>query len=228
LPRAVKLAPSILNADFSNLYREIKAVEKYSDLIHLDIMDGHYVPNITFGPIVVKAIRKITDLPLECHLMIYNLPEWVEEFVEAGADRISFHLGACRDCEGLIRTIRAIGASPGIAISPVVPVFEADCYLPIVDFVVVMCVYPGFGGQELIPEVLERVSAIKRKAASLGTRVEVEVDGGVKTENLRQVVSEGTDTVVVGSSIFSSSDVEAAAKKIREMLNDAASCSPEV
>jgi len=224
----VKLAPSILNADFSNLYREIKAVEKYSDLIHLDIMDGHYVPNITFGPIVVKAIRKITDLPLECHLMIYNLPEWVEEFVEAGADRISFHLGACRDCEGLIRTIRAIGASPGIAISPVVPVFEADCYLPIVDFVVVMCVYPGFGGQELIPEVLERVSAIKRKAASLGTRVEVEVDGGVKTENLRQVVSEGTDTVVVGSSIFSSSDVEAAAKKIREMLNDAASCSPEV
>ncbi len=228
MPRAVKLAPSILNADFSNLYREIKAVEKYSDLIHLDIMDGHYVPNITFGPIVVKAIRKITDLPLECHLMIYNLPEWVEEFVEAGADRISFHLGACRDCEGLIRTIRAIGASPGIAISPVVPVFEADCYLPIVDFVVVMCVYPGFGGQELIPEVLERVSAIKRKAASLGTRVEVEVDGGVKTENLRQVVSEGTDTVVVGSSIFSSSDVEAAAKKIREMLNDAASCSPEV
>lgn len=224
----MKLAPSILNADFSNLYREIKAVEKYSDLIHLDIMDGHYVPNITFGPIVVKAIRKITDLPLECHLMIYNLPEWVEEFVEAGADRISFHLGACRDCEGLIRTIRAIGASPGIAISPVVPVFEADCYLPIVDFVVVMCVYPGFGGQELIPEVLERVSAIKRKAASLGTRVEVEVDGGVKTENLRQVVSEGTDTVVVGSSIFSSSDVEAAAKKIREMLNDAASCSPEV
>ncbi len=228
MSRTVKLAPSILNADFSNLQKEIKAIEKYSDLIHLDVMDGHFVPNITFGPIVVKAIRKITEVPLECHLMIYNLPEWVEDFVQAGADRISFHLGACRDCEGLIRTIRIAGASPGIALSPEIPVFEADRFLELVDFVVVMCVYPGFGGQELIPEMLERVAAIKRQADSLGVNIEVEVDGGVKTENIKKVLGAGTDTVVVGSSIFAAENVEAAAKEIREMLDKAAACSTDL
>lgn len=228
LSRTVKLAPSILNADFSNLQREIRAVEKYSDLIHLDVMDGHFVPNITFGPIVVKAIRRITKIPLECHLMISNLPEWVEDFVRAGADRISFHLEACRDCEGLIRTIKTLGASPGIALSPEIPIFEADRFLELVDFVVVMCVYPGFGGQELIPEMLERVSAIKRQADSLGTTVEIEVDGGVKTENIKKVISAGTDTVVVGSSIFAAENVDAAAREVRKILDEAATCSNDL
>lgn len=214
----VKLSPSILNADFSDLSSEIKAVEPYSDFIHLDVMDGHFVPNITFGPMVVKTVKEITDVPLDCHLMIYNPPEWVEAFVEAGADRLSFHAAACRDAEGVVRSIRRLGASPGLALSPEVPVFQLRPYLAVVDFVIVMCVYPGFGGQRLMPEMLNRVGAIKREAESLGVEVEVEVDGGVKTHNLPQVLGAGTDTVVVGSSIFGSEDVGAAALEIRSLI----------
>jgi len=217
----VKLAPSILNADFSDLGRAIGAVEPYSDYIHLDVMDGHFVPNLTFGPLVVEAVKRITRVPLDCHLMIYNPPEWIEKFREAGADRISFHLRACRDSESVIRAVRNLGASPGLAVSPEVPVFELKPYLGMVDFVVVMCVYPGFGGQKLMPEMLNRVSAIKRDAQEIGVSVEVEVDGGVKTHNLGQVVSAGTDTIVVGSSIFASENVPEAAADIRKMLDGA-------
>ena len=215
----VKLAPSILNADFSNLGAAIRAVEPHSDYIHLDIMDGHFVPNITFGPVVVETVKRITDVPLECHLMIYNPPEWVETFAEAGADRISFHVRSCRDAESVIRAIRTLGASPGLAISPEVPLFELKEFLPFVDFVVVMTVYPGFGGQKLMPEMLPRVGAVKREAADLGVEIEVEVDGGVKTSNLSQVIESGTDIAVVGSSIFGSEDVGEAAAKIRSLLD---------
>jgi ribulose-phosphate 3-epimerase len=219
MQRRVKLAPSILNADFSALRGAIADVEPFSDYIHLDVMDGHFVPNLTFGPLVVEAIRKLTDVPLDCHLMIYNPPEWIEAFRDAGADRISFHLRSCRDHESVIRAIRHLGASPGLAISPEVPLFELKPYLGMVDFVVVMCVYPGFGGQKLMPEMLNRVTAVKRDAAEQGVTVEVEVDGGVKTGNLEQVISAGTDTVVVGSSIFGSGNVAEAARDIRNILD---------
>lgn len=218
----VKLAPSILNADFSDLGASLRCVEPYSDYIHLDVMDGHFVPNITFGPLVVKAVKGITDVPLDCHLMIYNPAEWVETFAQAGADRISFHVGAGRDTESVIRAVRSLGASPGIAISPEVPLFELKPFLGIVDFVVIMCVYPGFGGQKLMPEMLNRVGAVKRDAAELGLDIEVEIDGGVKAYNLGQVIEAGTDTVVVGSSIFGSDDVAAAAREIREILDGGA------
>ena len=216
----VKLAPSILNADFSNLGAVIKAVEPYADYIHLDVMDGHFVPNITFGPMVVRAVREITTVPLDCHLMIYNPPEWVETFAESGADRIAIHLRACREVESLIQAIGALGVSPGLAISPEVPLFELKPFLGVIDFVVVMCVFPGFGGQELMPEMLNRVGAIKREAAEMGTEVEVEVDGGVKTHNLSEVTKAGTDTVVIGSSIFGSSDISAAAADIKAVLDN--------
>lgn len=220
--RTVKLAPSILNADFSCLRSSIQDVERYSDLIHLDVMDGHFVPNITFGPLVVKAVKKITDVPLDCHLMIYNPAEWVETFAEAGADRISFHLGAGRETESVVRTVRSLGVSPGLAVSPEVPLFELKPFLGMVEFVVIMCVYPGFGGQKLMPEMLNRVGAVKRDAAESGVEVEVEIDGGVKTGNLPQVLEAGTDTVVVGSSIFGSDDVAAAAGEIRSVLDGSA------
>lgn len=214
-----RLAPSILNADFANLQASIEAIEPYSDLIHLDVMDGHFVPNITFGPLLVETVKRITDVPLDCHLMIYNPPEWVEIFAEAGASRISFHVRSCRDVESVLRAVRELGVSPGLAISPEVPLFELKPYLGMVDFVIVMCVYPGFGGQKLMPEMLNRVGAVKRDAAELGVSVEVEVDGGVKRDNLQDVLSAGTDVVVVGSSIFGSEDVRAAAEEIRSLLD---------
>ena len=216
----VRLAPSILNADFSNLGAVIKAVEPYSDFIHLDIMDGHFVPNMTFGPMVVRSVKGITSVPLECHLMIFDPPEWVETFAEAGADRIAFHLRACRNVESVIHAIRTLDVSPGLALSPEVPLFELKPFLGIIDFVVVMCVYPGFGGQSLMPEMLNRIGAIKREAVEIGAEVEMEVDGGVKTDNLYEVVRAGADTVVVGSSIFSSSDIPAAAADIKAMLEN--------
>ncbi len=215
----VKLAPSILNADFSNLKAAIAAVEPYSDYIHLDVMDGHFVPNITFGPLVVETVKRITSVPIDCHLMIYNPPEWVDTFAGAGSDRISFHVRSCRDAESVLRAIRELGVSPGLAVSPEVPLFELKPYLGMVDFVVVMCVYPGFGGQRLMPEMLNRVGAIKRDAAEMGVNVEVEVDGGVKLQNLPQVLAAGSDAVVVGSSIFGSEDVAGAAARIRDLLD---------
>ena len=215
----IKLSPSILNADFARLADAIKAVEPYSDYIHMDVMDGHFVPNITFGPLVIEAVKRITDVPLDTHLMIYNPPEWVEAFAEAGSDRISFHLRACRDPESVIRATRRLGASPGLAISPEVPTFELKHFLGMVDFVIIMCVYPGFGGQKLMPEMLNRIGAVKRDAAEMGVKVEVEVDGGVKAQNIPMVLEAGADNLVVGSSIFGATDVSRAAAEIRAILD---------
>lgn len=217
--RKVKLSPSILNADLTDLRSAIESIAPYSDYIHMDVMDGHFVPNITFGPMLIEATRRITDVPIDTHLMIYNPPEWVEAFAEAGSERISFHLRSCRDVESVIRAIRSLGISPGLAISPEVPVFELKPYLGMVDFVIVMCVYPGFGGQKLMPEMLNRIGAIKRDAAECGVSVEVEVDGGVKAQNLPVVLEAGADNVVVGSSIFGAQDIRQAAAEIRGILD---------
>ena len=217
--KKLQLAPSILNADFTNLGEALRAVEPYSDIIHLDVMDGHFVPNITFGPVLVEAVKRTTRVPIECHLMIYNPPEWVEVFAEAGADRIAFHLRSCRDVESVVRSIRGVGCSPGLAVSPEVPLTELTPFLATVDFVIIMCVYPGFGGQKLMPEMLERVGEVKRRASDYDVDIEVEVDGGVKVHNLARILAAGTDTVVVGSSIFDGGNVAGAAKEIRAMLD---------
>lgn len=219
MAQKVRLAPSVLNADFADLRGAVAAIEPFSDYVHLDVMDGHFVPNITFGPMIVETVKRITEVPVDCHLMIYDPPEWIETFAQAGADRISFHARACRDAESVIRAVRSLGVSPGLAISPEVPLFELKPFLGMIDFVTVMCVYPGFGGQKLMPEMLNRVSAVKRDASEVGTTIEVEVDGGVKSENLQDVLSAGTDTVVVGSSIFGSSDIHSAAQEIRSILD---------
>ncbi|MBC7248535.1 MAG: ribulose-phosphate 3-epimerase [Actinobacteria bacterium] len=215
----VKLAPSLLNADFSDLKRALSYIEDSADAVHLDVMDGNFVPNITFGPLVVRAVRSITRLPLDVHLMIANPAEYVEDFVEAGADWVSFHSEVTRFPGEILGFVRNLGKKAGMVINPQTPASRVFDYLDLVDFILVMTVMPGFGGQDLIPEALDKVGEIKEEAARQGLQVEVEVDGGVKTENLPRVLAAGADIVVVGSSIYRAPDPREAAREIRRMLD---------
>lgn len=215
----VKLAPSLLNADFSDLRRAVSYIEGVADIIHLDVMDGNFVPNITFGPLVVKALRSITGMPLDVHLMIAHPAEYVEDFVAAGADWISFHAEVTRHPGEMLGLIRSYGKRAGLVISPQTPAQRIFDYLDLMDFALVMTVMPGFGGQKIIPAALGKVGGIKEEAARQGLDLEVEVDGGVKTENLGLVLEAGTDIVVVGSSIYAAADPRQASLDIRKILD---------
>ena len=215
----VKLAPSMLNADFRDLARAIAQVEGLADVIHLDVMDGNFVPNITFGPLVVKAVRELTETPLDVHLMIAHPAEFVEDFARAGADWISFHAEVTRHPGEILGLVRNLGKRAGIVLNPQTPAERVFDYLEITDYVLVMTVMPGFGGQEIIPEALGKVGEIKEEARRQGLSLEVEVDGGVKTHNLDAVLDAGVDIVVVGSSIYSAPDPRAAAEGIRRVLD---------
>lgn len=215
----VKLAPSILNADFRDLARAIAQVEGLADVIHLDVMDGNFVPNITFGPLVVKAVRELTETPLDVHLMIAHPAEFVEEFARAGADWISFHAEVTRHPGEILGLVRNLGKRAGIVLNPQTPAERVFDHLEITDYVLVMTVMPGFGGQEIIPEALGKVGEIKGEARRQGLSLEVEVDGGVKAHNLDAVLDAGADIVVVGSSIYSAPNPRAAAEEIRRVLD---------
>lgn len=215
----VKLAPSMLNADFRDLARAIAQVEGLADVIHLDVMDGNFVPNITFGPLVVKAVRELTETPLDVHLMIAHPAEFVEDFARAGADWISFHAEVTRHPGEILGLVRNLGKRAGIVLNPQTPAERVFDHLEITDYVLVMTVMPGFGGQEIIPEALGKVGEIKEEARRQGLSLEVEVDGGVKTHNLDAVLDAGVDIVVVGSSIYSAPDPRAAAEGIRRVLD---------
>lgn len=217
--RKVKMAPSLLNADFGDLRKALSYIEDVADVIHLDVMDGNFVPNITFGPLVVKAVREITALPLDVHLMIAHPAEFVDDFIDAGADWVSFHAEVTRHPGELLGLISSLDRRAGVVINPQTPADRLFEYLDLMDFVLVMTVMPGFGGQAMIPEALEKVGELKREAARRGLELEVEVDGGVKTENLGQVLEAGTDIVVVGSSIYAAADPARAAREIRAMLD---------
>ncbi|MDD3718628.1 MAG: ribulose-phosphate 3-epimerase [Actinomycetota bacterium] len=217
--RRVKLAPSLLNADFSDLRGAVAFIEGIADLIHLDVMDGNFVPNITFGPLVVKAVRSITDLPLDVHLMIAHPAEFVEDFVAAGADWVSFHAEVTRHPGEILGLIHSLERKAGVVVNPQTPAERLFEYLELMDFVLVMTVMPGFGGQAMIPEALQKVGQLKEEAARRGLELEVEVDGGVKTENLEMVLQAGTDVVVVGSSIYAAPDPGKAAAEIRSILD---------
>jgi ribulose-phosphate 3-epimerase len=217
----VKLAPSLLNADFSDLRGAVSYIEGVADAVHLDVMDGNFVPNITFGPLVVKAIRAITDLPLDVHLMIAHPAEYVEDFIDAGADWVSFHTEVTRHPGEILGLIRSHDKRAGLVVSPQTPAARLFDYFELLDFTLVMTVMPGFGGQNIIPEALDKVGEIKKEAARQKISVEVEVDGGVKTENLELVLAAGTDIVVVGSSIYSAPDPRQAALDVRKMLDGA-------
>ncbi len=217
----VKLAPSLLNADFSDLRRAISFIEDTADVVHLDVMDGNFVPNITFGPLVVKAVRSVTALPLDVHLMIAHPAEYIEDFVKAGADWISFHCEVTRHPGEILGLIHSHSKRAGVVINPQTSAKRLFEYLELMEFVLVMTVMPGFGGQAMIPEALNKVGVLKEEARRRGLDLEVEVDGGVKTENLYTVLEAGTDIVVVGSSIFAAADPHQAALNIRSVLDDA-------
>lgn len=216
------LAPSVLNADLSDLRKVVEVVEDVADVLHLDVMDGVFVPNLTFGPLLVKAFRTVTDLMLDIHLMISRPGLFVPRFLEAGADWVSFHIEAVTSKEealSLIRTIKDAGKKAGMVVNPDTPVEGLFPFLSDLDFVLVMTVNPGFGGQAIIPEALQKVAIVKKEAAARGRELLVEVDGGINEENLESVVEAGTDVVVMGSAIYSAPCPREVALKVRGALD---------
>ena len=204
------LAPSLLSADFVRLAEEIAKVEAAgADWLHLDIMDGHFVPNLTFGPPVVAAIRKITKLPLDVHLMVTNPAELVEQFAAAGADWLTVHVETEPHLHRLVNRIRELGVKPAVTLNPATPVGQLDEILSEVDMVLVMSVNPGFGGQKFIPASLSKISRLKEKLNQIGRPVLIEVDGGVNEATAPLLVQAGVDVLVAGSAVFGSADMQA-------------------
>lgn len=203
----VKIAPSLLACDFAHLEEEIRDVEHCgADLLHLDVMDGHYVPNITFGPVIVKAIRSLTSLPLDTHLMITDPEKYAPRFIESGANAITFHIEIVKDPVPLLNKIRERGARAGLSLNPETDVKSLDGVLEFVDLVLVMSVHPGFGGQQFIPSSHDKIQYLAHKKATEHLDFEISVDGGVTTENGPALVESGTDILVAGTTIFKSDD----------------------
>ena len=204
---AIKLAPSILSADFTRLKDEINAVEKAgADWLHLDVMDGHFVPNITIGPVVVEWIRKVTQLPLDVHLMITDPDKYAPEFIKAGANWISIHPETSRDPKACLRKIHELGAKASIAVNPDIPLDRVEDLFHDIDMLLIMTVFPGFGGQAFMEEVLPKIEQAKKAIGQEGNPILIEIDGGVKTDNIGRVVQAGGQVIVSGSGIFKTPD----------------------
>ncbi len=213
----VKIAPSILSADFGRLAEEVKAVDVAgADYIHVDVMDGHFVPNITIGPLVVEAVRRATDKPLDVHLMIEQPDRYISEFARAGADIITVHQEAVPHLHRTVQLIRSLGRKVGVSINPATPVGALEVILEEVDLVLVMSVNPGFGGQAFIGSALEKVSRLREIIDRHNLVVEIEVDGGVKPDNCRQVAAAGADVLVAGSAVFGTADYRATIADMKE------------
>ncbi|MDA9314515.1 ribulose-phosphate 3-epimerase [Alphaproteobacteria bacterium] len=201
--QSIRIAPSILAADFSKLGEEVTAVaEMGADLIHLDIMDGHFVPNISFGPDIIASIRKYTDLPFDVHLMIEPIDSYIEAFVAAGSDILTVHAEAGPHIHSTLQKIRALGIKAGVALNPGTPIEALDNLWDLVDLVLVMTVNPGFGGQSFIESQLLKVSALRKKINQLGHSVSLSVDGGINSETANKSVQAGANILVAGSSVF--------------------------
>ena len=208
----VKIAPSILSADFSKMGEEIRSLQANgADVIHCDVMDGVFVNNITFGIKMVEDIRKHTSLPLDCHLMIVHPEKYVERFAKAGADIITVHYEACQDnLKEVLQLIKSTGVKCGAVINPDTPVEKIASVIPLCDMVLIMSVFPGFGGQKFIPEALEKLRAVKKIVEDCGKDIDIEIDGGVTTENVHLVKEAGANVVVAGSAVFKAADRAAA------------------
>jgi len=210
----MKVAPSILAADFANLADDIARVAAEVELLHVDCMDGHYVPNLTIGPPVVAALRPHTDLFLDCHLMVDNPGRLLDAFAKAGADGITVHV-ELGDPGALLREIASLGVRRGLALEPETPYDAVAPYLESIDLLLVMSVHTGFGGQPFIPEVLDKVRAARKEIDARGLAVEIEIDGGIKVDNARRAADAGVDILVSGTGIFGGEDPAAAARAIR-------------
>lgn len=215
----VKIAPSILSADFMRLGEEIKAAETAgADLLHIDIMDGNFVPNITIGPSIVEAIRKTTRLPLDVHLMIEEPERYIKDFIKAGADYLTVHMEASVHIHRTVHWIKDSGLKAGVSLNPATPVWSLDNILHDVDLALIMSVNPGFGGQEFIPQVIEKIKALKDILTEKKLPVLIEVDGGVKYDNARNIADAGADILVMGSAFFNSDNYKTTMEKLREKL----------
>ena len=213
----IEIAPSILSADFARLGEEIQAAERGgAGLIHVDVMDGHFVPNITIGPMVVKAARRATDLPLDCHLMITDPDLYIDDFARAGASMISVHVEAVVHLHRTLTAIRNLGCRPGVVLNPATPISSLEEALPFVDYVLVMSVNPGFGGQSFIATALDKISRLRGMIDSRGLNVHIEVDGGIGLENVTDVVRRGAEWIVAGSAVFGGGNPEEATRRLRD------------
>ena len=216
----MKIAPSILSADFSRLRDEIQAVEKAgADWLHVDIMDGHYVPNLTIGPVVVESVRTVTRMPLDVHLMITDPDKYAPEFIKAGADWISVHPDTCKDPVRSLDNIRALGAKASIAVNPDVALEKVEAYFGHIDMILMMTVFPGFAGQAFIEDVLPKIEKARKIITERKLPILIEADGGIKADNINRVVRAGAEVIVSGSGIFKTPNYTATIDKMREATN---------
>jgi len=215
--KSLKIAPSILSADFSRLKDEIQAVEAAgADWLHVDVMDGHFVPNITIGPVVVEWVRKVTKIPIDVHLMITDPDKYAPEFIKAGADWISVHPDTCPNPNATLNKIRDLGAGSSIAVNPDVPLKKVEGCFSDIDMVLMMTVFPGFGGQAFIPDVLPKIEEVRKRIDQSRLAILVEVDGGIKTDNIDRVCRAGAEVIVAGSGIFKTPNYTDTIRRMRE------------
>ena len=214
------IAPSILSADFTKLGEEIKSVENAgADWIHIDVMDGHFVPSITYGPIIVEASKRVTSLPLDVHLMIENPDASIPDFIKAGADLISVHVEACVHLNRTIQMIKESGIKAGVALNPATTIDSIGFILEYIDFILVMSVNPGFGGQSFIPNSLEKIKTLKKVIKNKGLSTLIQIDGGVSQNTIKEISMAGTDSFVAGSAIFGSNDYKKTIDIFREKIS---------
>ena len=211
----IEIAPSILSADFGYLMKDIKDIEPFCTFLHLDVMDGHYVPNLTIGVPVIKTIRKHTDMIFDCHLMITNPEKYIEPFAAAGCDYITFHIECSDDIEGLCNKIRALGKKAGIAIHPDTPIEKIYPYLPYADLVLIMSVRPGFGGQSYMDGSTERISLVRGELDKIGSDAILSVDGGINMSTIKEAHDAGAKLLVAGSAVFGKEDQ---GKAVRDLI----------
>lgn len=217
----VKIAPSILSANFLKLGEEIKAAEDAgADILHIDIMDGHFVPNISIGSSIVELIRKITSLPLDVHLMIEEPDKYLRDFIKAGADYLTVHYEASVHLHRTVHWIKESGVKAGVSLNPATPIWSLEHILPDADIVLLMSVNPGFGGQDFIPHTIDKIKMLKKLLSDKGLSTFIEVDGGIKLNNAADIISAGADILVMGSAFFNSKDYGTTIKQFREILGN--------
>ena len=213
----IKLAPSILSADFAKLLEDVKKVEKAGcEYLHIDVMDGHFVPNITLGPGIVKSLRKDVNMVFDTHLMIENPDNYIKDFVDAGSDLIVVHVEACRHLHRTIQNLKSHNVKAGVALNPATPIETIKHILQDVDMVLIMTVNPGFGGQSFIESMIDKIKELKQLIDEKKLNVDIQVDGGIKPSNIHQVVEAGANIIVAGSAIFNSENIEETVKLMRK------------